>query len=150
MKKNTTIATIAIPLLLLGMLLYSCVHKGKQPKSTLYQAIKDKDTAILALHIDQDRFYGQYEMRYGKMGKDSGEVRGSIKGDSLRGVYTYISYGGSWKKAPIALLKKNNKLFLGKGVEAILLGEPCYLPEVPVDYTTPGFIFEEIKNPSKK
>lgn len=150
MKKLTPFPAITIGIFLLGSLIVGCARKENQPEPTLYLAINGKDTAILALHIDQDRFYGQYEIRYGKMGKDSGDIRGIIKGDSLHGVYTYISYGGSWKKAPIALLKKNNKLLLGKGVAAILLGEPCYLPEVSVDYINSEFIFEKIKNPLKK
>lgn len=150
MKDHTPIQTTYTLFLLFGLLLYSCGPKDKLAKPTLYQAINGSDTARLKLNLDQDRFYGQFERLYGKMGKDSGDVRGAIKGDSLQGVYTYISFGGSWKKAPFALLKKNKKLLLGQGVESILLGEPCYLPGVPIDYDSSGFIFEEITQSKKK
>jgi hypothetical protein len=149
MKHPSPILATCTLFLLFGLLLYSCGPKDKLAKPTIYQAINGIDTARLKLNLDQDRFYGQFERQYGKMGKDSGDVRGAIKGDSLQGVYTYISFGGSWKKAPFALLKKDNKLLLGKGIEAILLGEPCYLPGVPIDYDSSGFIFEEIA-PSPK
>jgi len=130
--------------------IYGCDFREKKEKRTFYRAINGKDTAILSLSTLENRFWGKYEIRYGKMGKDSGEVRGEFIGDTLRGVYNYISYGGSLKQAPIALLKKNNKLLLGKGIVSSLMDMPIYVPEIPIDYTNSEFVFEEISKSVKK
>ena len=150
MEKAQTIVSgkIIIFTLLLAAFLYSC-NLNKKESPSIYRAIHNKDTALLSLSIDKNRFFGQYEVQYGKTGKDSGSVRGEIIGDSLRGLYTYISYGGSWKKVPIAFLKKDNTLILGKGATTTLLDMPCFVPGVPIDYTNPDFIFEKIKSVKK-
>ena len=150
-RKNRIMTNInTLFTILLLSLLYGCNFKEKKEDRTFYRAINGKDTALLSLSINKNRFYGQYEIIYGKMGKDSGDVRGEIIGDSLRGVYNYVSYGGSWKKVPIAFLRKNNTLLLGSGVASSLLGMPIYLPEVPIDYNNSAFIFEEINKSVEK
>ncbi|WP_300098257.1 hypothetical protein [Flavobacterium sp.] len=141
--KRIVSGKITLSILVLTALLYSCNFNKKEAPS-IYRAMNKKDTAVLTLTIDKNRFYGQYEVKYGKIGKDSGSVRGEIIGDSLRGIYNYISYGGSWKKAPIALLKKNNQLLLGKGATTTLLDIPCFVPGIPIDYTNPEFVFEKM------
>lgn len=150
MKKRIEANTTTLFTILLLFLIYGCDFKEKKEERSFYRAINDKDTAILSLSVVKNHFYGQYEIRYGEMVKDSGDVRGEIIGDTLRGVYNYISYGGSWKKVPIAFLRKNNKLLLGKGVASSLLGMPIYMPEVPIDYNDSEFIFEEINKSVKK
>jgi hypothetical protein len=140
--------TIGFPIVLFLMLIIaSCNSKDGKDKynRTFHRAVNNKDTAILVLNRSKDRFYGQYEILYNKIGKDSGDVKGNIIGDTLKGSFHYISYGGSWKRAPLTLLKKDNKLFLGKGVIGTYLNIPCYLPEIPIDYSISGFVFEEIK-----
>ena len=99
-------------------ILFSCNSKeGKEEyHCALYRAVINKDTAILKINMNDKRFFGRYEISHYKIGKDSGDVRGDIKGDTLRGDYHYITVGGSWKRVPLALLKKENKLFLGTGV----------------------------------
>jgi hypothetical protein len=149
-KKKRKIANTITLFTLLLVSIYGCNFREKKEKNTFYRAINGKDTAILSLSTYENRFWGQYEIRYGKMGKDSGEVRGEFIGDTLRGVYNYISYGGSLKQAPIALLKKNNKLLLGKGFVSSLMDMPIYVPEIPIDYTNSEFVFEEIKKSEKK
>lgn len=148
MKLSATknnVSTNTIILLLIFTLLFACDLKKTKNNYTYYRAVNGKDTAFLKLGKDQNRFWGQYEIRYGKMGKDSGSVRGEFLGDTLRGTFSYLSFGGNWKKTPIALLKKNDTLLLGKGVAAILMDMPIYLPEIPIDYSNPEFIFEKIK-----
>lgn len=145
MKKQIEKIARNLSILLIIVMLFGCDFNEKKTEATLYQAINGKDTAVILLSTAENRFWGQYEIRYSKMGKDSGDVRGEIIGDTLRGVYKYISYGGSWKKAPIALLKKNDKLILGKGVASSLMDMPIYLSDVPLDYNNSKFIFEEIK-----
>ncbi|MGO4773056.1 hypothetical protein ACEN2I_15445 [Flavobacterium sp. W22_SRS_FK3] len=127
--------------------LMSCNSKEEKDKykHVVYRAVNNKDTAILAINKNDKRFYGRYEISYYGIGKDSGDVRGDIKGDTLRGDFHYISNGGSWKRIPIALLKKENKLFLGSGVVSTYMNLPCFMPGIPIEYNNSKFIFEEAK-----
>ena len=127
--------------------LISCNSREDKDKynHVIYRAISNKDTAIIEIDMSNKRFYGRYEISYYKIGKDSGDVRGDIKGDTLRGDFHYISSGGGWKRIPIALLKKENKLFLGSGVIGTYLSLPCFMPGTPIDYNNSKFVFEEVK-----
>ncbi|WP_276380022.1 hypothetical protein [Flavobacterium sp. H4147] len=122
----------------------SCNSKEGNYKEVHYQAINGNDTAVIALKISDKRFYGRYEISYYKFGKDSGDVRGDIKGDTLRGDFHYISNGGSWKRIPLALLKKDNKLIQGSGIIGTYMSLPCFLPGT-LTYKDPKFVFEEKK-----
>ena len=141
MLKNFIIVSVLFAFLM------SCNSKEakKDYKHVVYQAINNKDTAILKINMNDKRFFGRYEISHYKIGKDSGDVRGDIKGDTLRGDYHYITVGGSWKRVPLALLKKENKLFLGTGVVGTYFNLPCFVPGVPIDYNNPEFVFEEVK-----
>lgn len=129
------------------MFLISCNSKEdkSQYNQVMYRAIHNKDTSVLSLNINDKRFYGRYEISYYKIGKDSGDVRGDIKGDTLRGDFHYISNGGSWKRIPLALLKKENKLFLGKGIIGTYFNLPLFMPGQPIEYDKSEFVFEEVK-----
>lgn len=137
-----------ISLVTIASFLLSCNSKEKKDtyRNALYRAVNNKDTALLHLNINDKRFYGRYEISHYNIGKDSGDVRGDIKGDTLRGDYHYITFGGSWKRVPLALLKKDNKLFLGSGVVGTFLNLPCFVPDVPIDYSNSTFIFEEVQS----
>ncbi|MEL1254638.1 hypothetical protein AAEO57_12680 [Flavobacterium sp. DGU38] len=126
--------------------LMSCNSKEQKDKynEVVYRAVNNKDTATLAIKISDKRFYGRYERSYYRNGKDSGDVRGDIKGDTLRGDFHYITSGGSWKRVPIALLKKENKLFLGNGVIGTYMNLPCFLPGT-LDYKDSEFVFKQVK-----
>ena len=141
MFKNLVIAS------LLFVFLISCNSKEEKDKykSIVYRAVNGNDTAILAVNMNDKRFYGRYEILYHKIGKDSGDVRGDIKGDTLRGDFHFISNGGSWKRIPLALLKKENKLILGKGVIGTYFNLPCFVPGVPIEYKNSEFVFEQIE-----
>ena len=125
------------------LLIVSCTSKENNYGDVYYQAVNGKDTAILALKISEKRFFGRYEIFYNKIGKDSGDVRGNIIGDTLRGDYHYISNGGNWKRVPLALLKNENKLIQGKGVIGTFMNLPCFITGT-LNYKNPDFIFEEI------
>ena len=131
--------------------LMSCNSKEakKDYNHVVYRAVNNKDTAILAINKNNKRFYGRYEISYYRVGKDSGDVRGDIKGDTLRGDFHYISNGGSWKRIPIALLKKQNKLFLGSGIIGTYMNLPCFIPGTPIEYNNSKFVFEEVKSIEK-
>lgn len=127
--------------------LISCNSKEEKEKynHAFYRAVNGSDTAILDININDKRFFGRYEIFYHQFGKDSGDVRGDIKGDTLRGDFHYISNGGSWKRIPLALLKKENKLVLGKGVIGTYFNLPCFVPGVPIEYNEAGFVFEKVE-----
>ncbi|KAF2513846.1 hypothetical protein [Flavobacterium foetidum] len=129
---------------LLLIAIVSCTSKENQYKETYYIAVNGKDTAKLALKISEKRFFGRYERSYYKIGKDSGDVRGNINGDTLRGDFHYISNGGSWKRVPLALLRHQNKLIQGKGVVGIYMNLPCFINGT-LTYKNPEFTFEEVK-----
>jgi hypothetical protein len=141
MLKNFVIVLIT------AFLLVSCNSKEDKEKynRVFYRAVRNKDTAILDIHINDKRFYGRYEILYHRIGKDSGDVRGDLKGDTLRGDFHFISNGGSWKRIPIALLKKESKLILGTGVIGTYFNLPLFIPEVPIEYNNSEFIFEKIE-----
>ncbi|WP_264550989.1 hypothetical protein [Flavobacterium sp. N2038] len=128
------------------VLLFSCNSKENKEnyKHAIYRAVHQSDTAILDIKINDKRFYGRYEILYHKTGKDSGDVRGDIKGDTLRGDYHFISNGGSWKRIPLALLKKEDKLTLGNGVMGTYMNLPCFISGT-LNYKDPKFVFEKIK-----
>ncbi|MBS7253908.1 hypothetical protein [Flavobacterium branchiicola] len=131
----------------LFVLLFSCNSKENKDiyKHAIYRAVHQADTAILDIKINDKRFYGRYEILYHKTGKDSGDVRGDLRGDTLRGDFHFISNGGSWKRIPIALLKKENKLYMGKGVIGIYFNLPCFMPGIPIEYENSAFVFEKIE-----
>jgi hypothetical protein len=139
MLKNFVVVSI------LSAFLFSCTSKEDKYNRVFYRAVHDKDTAILDLNINGKRFFGRYEILYHEFGKDSGDVRGDFRGDTLRGDFHYISNGGTWKRIPIALLKKNNKLILGKGVIGTYFNLPLFLPDVPIEYSNSEFVFEKIE-----
>lgn len=128
-------------------ILYNCADANKQGKQYFYRAVKDRDTALLRFtKLEDNRFFGQYEIKYGLKSKDSGEVRGIIVGDTLKGSFYYSPYGGGvLKRYPIALLKRKNKLLLGKGVISVYMGIPNFIKGEPIDYSEPEFVFEEVK-----
>ncbi|WP_406843576.1 hypothetical protein [Flavobacterium soyae] len=132
-------------LLLILVTILSCNSKEEKKgyHEVLYRAVNNKDTAILAINISDKRFYGRYEISYYKTGKDSGDVRGDIKGDTFRGDFHFISNGGSWKRIPLALLKKENKLILGNGVIGTYMNLPCFINGT-LNYNDPKFVFEKV------
>ncbi|MCD9573933.1 hypothetical protein [Flavobacterium soyae] len=132
-------------LLLILVTILSCNSKEEKNgyHEVLYLAVNNKDTAILAINISDKRFYGRYEISYYKTGKDSGDVRGDIKGDTFRGDFHFISNGGSWKRIPLALLKKENKLILGNGVIGTYMNLPCFINGT-LNYNDPKFVFEKV------
>ncbi|SFD91052.1 hypothetical protein [Flavobacterium phragmitis] len=132
--------------LFICLLIVSCNSKENKEKYNhkFYRAVNNKDTAVLDIKINDKRFYGRYEISHYGTGKDSGDVRGDLRGDTLRGDYHYISFGGGWKRVPLALLKRDNKLYLGKGVIGTYFNLPCFVPDVPIEYNNSEFVFEEV------
>ncbi|MFA9187963.1 hypothetical protein AAGV33_13710 [Flavobacterium sp. FBOR7N2.3] len=128
-------------------IIFSCGKSEEKGTLFSYRAINDKDTALLRYtKLEDNRFFGQYEIMYGGSRKDSGEIRGIISGDTLKGSFYYHSYGGGvLKRYPVAMLKRENKWLLGKGIISVYMGIPSFLKTEPIDYSNPEFIFEEVK-----
>ena len=126
---------------------YGCsnVAKDNDETKSLYQAIHKSDTASLRIVLKAKEFYGQFEINYDRLYKDSGDVNGIVKGDTLKGTYHYQQYGNStWYRIPIALLKKDNKLIMGSGSMEIFMNMTFFKKTVPIDYQHPKFIFEQV------
>lgn len=119
--------------------------KSKQTKS-VYHAIYKTDTALLKLDLSEKAFTGQMEINYNGLYKDSGDVNGIIKGDTLKGTYYYQRYGiEKWDRIPIALLKRDSKLIMGVGNMEIYFNMTFFKKKEPIDYQHVKFIFEKTK-----
>lgn len=116
-----------IAILFISLLIISC--KTEKSEEVFYKAVNGEDMALLSLTIGENYFFGQYEVRYGRSSKDIGEVRGNIFGDTLKGKFKYLSYGGSNKIAPFVLLKHNKVLKIGSGSISTYMNIPFYIPE---------------------
>lgn len=137
MKKNS--CTVFLCFLVTSILTLAC--QRDKPQTTFYHGINERDTARLRLSIIQDSFYGEYEVRSRSRIKKTGEVRGTIKGDTLLGDYYYKPYGGGVKKrVPFALLQKGSELLLGQGVVSSFMGIPFFVPNIPINYDNPEFV----------
>ena len=126
------------------LFLFGCTSSeaDKKPLKTAYIAISGADTAWLDLTIKGTQFKGVCEINFNNKYRDSGDVRGAIKGDTLLGDFHYLHYGLEWKRISIALLKKDNKLIMGKGVQGVFLDIPYFKPESPIDYDSVKFVFQ--------
>lgn len=140
MKVTKPLFIFALSVILL--VIQGCDSREKRIVRTSYLAIKGADTAILKLVITGTQFTGQYEINYHGSFKDSGDVKGAIKGDTLIGDYHFQHYGlEKWLRGPIALLKKDGRLILGTGELESYMGINYFKRGAPIDYSTPKFIF---------
>lgn len=116
-------------------------------KKDFYTAVKGNDTAFLNIATYEKRFYGSYEVYYGSSAmKDSGAVEGLISGDTLRGKFRYISYGGSKTIKPVIFLRSKDKLIQGEGVVTSYMGIAYFMPEYPIEFNTKGFVFDTLSS----
>lgn len=127
-----------------------CSGNGSQSavdleRKVLYRAVSKDDTATFKVTFKDKQFYGQYEINYHGVYKDSGDVNGIVKGDTLKGTYHYQHYRiQEWYRIPIALLKKENKLIMGVGDMEIYMNMTFFSKGVPIDYQHPKFVFEKV------
>ena len=130
------------------LVLVGC-QSNKANEFQFYQAVKDKDTALLKLAEFDNKFYGLLEIRYGGIGKESGEVRGEKIGDTLKGKFDYRTYGGSKKWAPFVLLKRGKTLKMGSGVATTFMNIPLFI-DGTLKFEDSDFQFEPIDNTKAK
>ncbi|QNK62900.1 hypothetical protein H7F33_20580 [Pedobacter sp. PAMC26386] len=110
-----------------------------------YVAVKGADTAVLKLVVTGSQFKGQYEVNYHSSFKDSGDVKGVIKGDTLLGDYNFQHYGmEKWDRVPITFLKRDGKLILGAGTVETYFSKSYFKAGTQVDYSDPKFVFLKI------
>lgn len=116
------------PFFLTSIFAMSC--KTEKPEETyFYKAHDQENVALLSLTIGEKHFFGHYEVSYKGSRKDFGEVNGNVQGDTLKGRFSYRSYGGSDKIVPFVLLRKGEILKLGSGSVSSYLNIPYFLPE---------------------
>jgi len=117
----------------------------RDDNKTLYRSINKDDTASLNVVLTDKEFYGQYEINYHSQYKDSGDVNGIVKGDTLKGTFHYQQYGNSkWYRIPISLLKKDDQLIMGTGEMVIYMNMTFFKKNIPIDYQNPKFIFKKM------
>lgn len=138
--------SFALAGLLVAMLSCNQNHPKAIP-ATKYVAYLNADTAFATMEISKALFKGVLEIRYNNGYKDSGNVKGFVKGDTLMGEYHYQKYWFPvWKRDPIIFLKKGDKLIMGKGSVKYTMGIPHYNNLYPIDYTeTKHFVFVPVK-----
>ncbi len=113
-------------------------------ETTKYIAFKDQDTAKAELYISKEIFKGILEIDNGTA-KDSGEVKGVVKGDTLIGDYSFQRYGlKQWKRKPVVFLKKDDLLIMGEGKTVNTWGRIHFDPTVPIRYTDSNFVFKKL------
>lgn len=110
------------------MFLCGCQQKP-EPVSRHFKAVNGDQTALLTIAETENAFFGRFELQYGALGKDAGTVEGVKIGDTLKGRFSYLSYGGSNKMAPFVLLKWGTGYKLGTGQAAHYMNIPFYSPE---------------------
>lgn len=151
-KRKRVLSNLAtlFSILLLSLLCGCAKEKRFKEKKSFYRAINGKDTAFLSISLTQTHFTGMYEIRYGTLGKDSGDIRGKISGDTLIGLYNYKTYGGNNNIVPIALLRKGNKILWGKGLALSYMNIHYFSHDTPIDYDNSKFVFEEINKSAER
>lgn len=130
----------------LAIAIAGCSNSSVEKNSTknLYKAINKADTATLHIKLTDQEFYGQYEINYRGAYKDSGDVTGVVKGDTLKGTYRFQHYGmDKWHSIPIALLKKDGKLIMGEGMTEIYMNMRYFKKGRPISYDNPKFVFKK-------
>lgn len=114
-----------LPITVLFLLVGCKSDKAKQ--QMFFTATDSKRTSLLVLSVKNNQFYGQYKVEHAESIIDSGEVRGVVSGDTLKGRFTYRSYGGSQEVKPFLLLKRGDTLKLGSGIAYTYLKIPYYI-----------------------
>lgn len=148
---SKTITGLALTMILF---LSACSGNGGDTTHDIkshYRAINKDDTASLNIVLKEKTFYGQYEVNHHGLYKDSGDVNGIIKGDTLKGTFHYQQYRiEKWDRIPIALLRRQGKLIMGTGAMEIYMNMTFFTKNIPIDYQHPLFVFEQTASSSSK
>jgi len=138
---------IEILCLIIVFAMYGCSSKSVDQNytKTVYRAISKDDTATFKINLTDKEFFGQLEINYHGLYKDSGDVTGIVKGNELKGTYRFQHYGvETWHKTPITLLKKDGKLIMGEGSMEIYMNIHYFKKNTPINYQNVKFVFEKM------
>lgn len=130
------------------VILAGCDTSGSDHRTTKmwYRAIDKDDTATFKVSVTDGQFKGTLEINYHGSFKDSGEVSGYVRGDTLAGNYLFQHYGmEQLRRIPVSLLKKEDKLILGVGSMEIYLDRTYFKKNMPIDYKNVKFVFEKME-----
>ena len=123
--------------ILMFMVLVSC-QSDIAPKK-YFKATSTDTLALLDLTITNNKFYGNYKIKYSG-DQFSGQVRGEVIGDTLIGRFKYNTAQGTFAVKPFVLLKKEDTYIQGTGVTWIYLNIP-YFEKTSIQFKTTNLHF---------
>ncbi|MDQ6469188.1 hypothetical protein RB619_00945 [Flavobacterium sp. LHD-80] len=121
--------------------------------SECYQAIYEKDTLQLKLNkLKNGKIAGNMIMKVAQATETTGEILGEFHGDTLFADYTFVEVTNKNKtfKNPMAFLKKDKQLILGKGEMQTTMGVTYLLKDKPIDFDRVKYKFESAECADKK
>ena len=112
-----------------------------------YKAIYEKDSIDLKINTLQDKkITGTMEMILFEKPKKVGEIMGEFRGDTLFVSYTFTA--GKNKKVtyknPMAFLKRENELILGKGEIETTMGASYFVKGTKIDFDQVKYKFTPV------
>ena len=120
-----------------ALLVISCNNSSDRSNTLAYKTYKaynNGDTATAIIYHSKEMFKGTLEIQYKGTYKDSGNVKGVVKGDTLIGEFHFLAYKLAWHRKPVAFLMKKNRMVMGQGLTKLTVGIPHFYPGVPVDF----------------
>ena len=119
--------------------------KMDEKHTDCYMAIDKADTAWLKIDTSETNILGEMKFSYANKNYYEGPVKAIMKGDTLRGNFSFtLNDIDKWHKNPIALLKKDNTFTMGIGEIMTLWGSGYFDKNVPIDYDKGRFVFEQV------
>ncbi|RZK54105.1 MAG: hypothetical protein EOO87_11285 [Pedobacter sp.] len=141
-------------LLLTTIVISSCGYFRTQEeplnesKLVCFLAIDGKDSAWLSIDTSHKLINGYFKMSYGGTKVMDGQVKGEIKGDTLKAHYDFkVNKVDKWYRNPVAFLQQDGKLIMGVGEINMIWGSPFFNDKVAIDYDKGRFVFERITCP---
>lgn len=136
---------------LMGLVVVSCkqqedIKDQMQAKHTVcYRAIDGADTAWLKIDTAANHMIGFFEFNYANQKRYAGQVKGTLKGDTLKGHYDFkVNKVDKWYRNPVAFLKRDGKLIMGVGNFNMVWGSAFFDEKVPIDFDKGKFVFERV------
>ncbi len=125
----------------------------KVVSSECYRAIYEKDTLQLKLNtLKNGKIAGNMIMKVAQATETTGEIAGEFHGDTLFADYTFVEVTNKNKtfKNPMAFLKRDNKLILGKGEMQTTMGVTYLVKDKPIDFDRVKYKFDSAECADKK
>jgi len=148
MKKNRlSLLSISLVLILFSSCKQQTAIKTKMDNkyTVCYMSIDKADTAWLKIDTSEKNILGEMKFNYANKNYYEGPIKAVIKGDTLRGNFSFrLNHVDKWYKNPIALLKKDDALIMGVGEVMTLWGSGYFDKNVPIDYDKGRFVFGKV------